>query len=191
MYHSLIGTSTNCFSISQCLNKTTATLLIVILCSRIFTRSRDFTQRVKYYSIFSGTRVFSAFWLHDKIIRTTRGFYLVSARGWFNASFIYAKGEERKNVGGECWYSRERALSPTSRFFIPSFLPSFRGAIWDHAVYISSGYYMHILLSCIRFSTLHRGSLVLLPSPPLPSPRSLHSPQYPVPMPYYTARMQV
>jgi len=101
------------------------------------------------------------------------------------------KGVRSVNGGGRgknAGRSLAKGLSfPTSRFFIPSFLPSFlpsfRGAIWDHAVYISSGYYMHILLSCIRFSTLYRGSLVLLPPPNLP--------QYPVPMPYYTARMQV
>lgn len=89
--------------------------------------------------------------------------------------FIYARTfcrmrreRECENVrGSRCSRGKSPSL-PVSRFFIPSFLP------WcdmrPRGVYFLSGYYMHILLSCIRFSTLERG--ISLTFPGLPPPLS-------------------
>lgn len=112
---------------------------------------------------------------------TTKLYYVwlisFNMRGWFNANFIYATKSRRevgcKNVGGTPVLFRERALPNFLSLFLSlaslySFLPSFLSRYENHAVYISSGYYMHILLSCIRFFTLPRiSSTSPTSSPPI------------------------
>lgn len=171
MYRSLIETLTNCFGI-RVLDQITVVSLVVILCSWYL---RDFVQCAKCCSIFSvreretETRTFVVLRLRDEIIRTTRFVSRKRARliqCEFHIREQVSKGEEgRKNVRGTAG-TLAKGLSPHPpvSLFLPSFLPSFRGAIWDHAVYISSGYYMHILLSCIRF--LHLTPRISRTSPP-------------------------
>lgn len=170
MYRPLIETLTNCFGI-RVLDQITVVSLVVILCSYIYVISCNARSAVLYFrwERVRETGTFVVLRLRDEIIRTTRFVSRKCARliqCEFHIREQVSKGEEgRKNVRGTAG-TPAKGLSPHPpvSLFLPSFLPSFRGAIWDHAVYISSGYYMHILLSCIRF--LHLTPRISRTSPP-------------------------
>jgi len=123
---------------------------------------------------------FNTFRLYDEIVRTTRGLYLINARGWFNASFIYAnksKGEEgrkKRKWGGGTPVGLSRKGSPSQprvSLFLPSFLPSFlpRCDMRPRGVYFLWLLHAH---SIILYSFLHLIPRILVLPFPQPPPIS-------------------
>lgn len=143
--------------------------LIIILCSYIFTRS-SFRTIYGEFILRSGNIYIRRLAITQRNYAMYNLFISQHAK-LIRISYTRPSRKERKGVR-----ERRRNAPMLFRERVPSvpslslplasllFLPSFLSRYKNHTVYISSGYYMHILLSCIHFFTLLRISLLLFPT---------------------------